>query len=758
MSDGKLSRRTLLKAAGGLQLGVFLTANGLGPPVVRKVPLEPRDGEVEADLAALVPMNLYVRVDTDDTVRIVNPRPDMGQGPRTSLPKHVAEELDADWEKVVVEQADADSRYGNQTSGGSTSTRNFWTPMREAGAKAREMLVRAAGQRWGVDPSECRAESGAVVHDASGRRLTYGELASEASLLPEPGSVKLKDPSEYRLVGRPTKRVDGPALVTGSAEFGYDVKIPGMVHVAIARPHAFGGRARDYDDTQALQVPGVQEVVRYGTGVAVVADHTWAAFAGRDALTIDWDDGPYSDLDDDAIRSGLIAGVGPLPGLPGDAAVAVEAAYDLPYLSHSPMEPMNCVADARANRCEVWAPTQAPGTAQSSVARTLGLSQDEVTVHVTFVGGGFGRRLSVDYATEAARLSRDLGVPVQVCWSRDDDMRHDYYRPASHHAMRGGLNSDGEVVALHHRAAIASTEGGVEAMAIPPSERAGRPDQERPPYSIRELSASTSRVPFPIPTGAWRSVNNTQWSFANESFLDELAAAGGHDPFELRRRIMSNSRLRGAMELAAQEAGWGTPMPAGSGRGIACFAGYGTYVSQVVEVSVSPDGEVAVTRVVAAVDCGIAVNPLGIKAQLEGASCDGLSTALKAAITIKDGGVEQTSFRDYEWFRMRDLPPVECHIVVSRASPGGMGEPGFPAVSPALANAIYMATGRRVRRLPIRAADLAGWAPDATATPTAASSTTPTSEPSATPTPKQSETPAPGDEGRIYLPWSHKSS
>ncbi len=749
MSARKITRRTFIKGSAGLHLGLYVSAQGVGDMLVFRVPPDAEQDGAAVKPDDLVELGIYVKIDTDGTVTITNPRPDMGQGPRTSLPKHVAEELEVDWSAVRIEQARADSRYGSQTSGGSTSTRTFWTTMRQAGAAAREMLVAAAAQKWGVDPGSCRCELGVVIHDATGRQLTYGELVEEAAKLPVPQNVPLKNPRDYTLVGTPTPRVEGPSLVDGSGVFGMDARVPGMVFAVVARPHPFGGSLADYDDSEALKVPGVRQVMRFGGGVAVVADHTWAALAGRDALVINWNSGPNAEVDSAQIRARLQSRVGVFPSLPREVATPVEAYYDVPYLAHATMEPMNCLVDARANSCEVWAPTQAAGSVQRSVANTLRIPQQNVTVNVTLVGGGFGRRLSVDYATEAARLSRDVGAPVQVVWSRDDDMRHDNYRPASHHALRGGLNGDGQPVAWAHRAALASPSGSLfDAVLLEASEEFG-PDQERPPYRIPNTSVETVRVRAPVPTGAWRSVNNTQFTYANECFMDELAAAGGHDPYELRRELTQNSRLRNCLDLAAEKAGWGDPLPEGTGRGMASFVGYGSYAVQVVELSVSPAGDVRVHRAVSAIDCGIAINPLGVQAQMEGGLSDGISTALKAAITIAGGGVEQTSFADYGWLRIDGMPEVEVHIVESTSNPGGMGEVGFPAVSPAVANAIFAATGRRVRRLPIRREDLAGWtgAPTPTPTPTA------TSEPTPTPTPR----PTVGPEGdRIYLPWVGK--
>ncbi len=680
-----LSRRDVLRVIGA----------GTASLVVGCFPRTARAGRVQSP-QGFAP-SAFVRIDSDGQVTVTASKPDMGQGVRTAFAMIVAEELDADWSKIKVAQAPANSAlYGGQGVGGSSSVRSMYGRLRQVGGAARSMLVAAAAQKWGVDAASCRTENGRVIHGASGRSLAYGELASSASLQEMPnGNLRLKDRSEFKLLGKRTGRVDNRDVVVGKAVFGMDADVPGAAIAVIARRPAFGASLNAFDDAAARKVPGVLDVLRVNSGVAIVAENTWAALEGRKALKVDWSMGPNAALDSAQIARNLKAAVGPHMAMPPGSKIVV-ATFDFPYLAHATMEPMNAAADVRDGRCTVWAPTQGPDGAQGQVARMLGMRPEDVTVNVTLVGGGFGRRLAQDYIMEAVDVSRQAKRPIKLMWTRDDDMRNDHYRPMSHHSMRGALDAQGIPIGWSHQAISA---GGRGRGGTPTFENAGTN------YQIENSGMLRMGVPTPVPTGAWRSVEHTQLDVANECFIDEMAHAAGQDPFEFRRKLIRNARLGAVLDAAAAKSGWGKPLPKGWGRGIACFAGYGSYAAHVVELEIVGD-KIRVRRVVCAVDCGLAVNPLGVEAQMQGACIDGLSTALNVEITIERGGVRQGSYVDYAWLRMGESPKIEVHLVESGAEPGGMGEVGYPSVPPAVANAVFAATGRRVRRFPIRISEV----------------------------------------------------
>ncbi len=720
-----LSRRDFIKVAsvagGGLVLALHLPLRDelLAATAGTTAANGTEAGAGAAADAAFVP-NAWLRIATDGTVTVTVAKSEMGQGVRTALPMIVAEELEADWSQLRAEPATvagtgSGETYGNMTTGGSSSVRGSWERLRQAGAVAREMLVSAAAQTWGVDRRACRAENGTVVHAASGRRLTYGQLAETAAKQAVPEHVPLKDPKQFRIVGQRLPRLDTPSKVNGSAQYGFDVKVPGMLIAMVERCPVIGGKLKSFDASLAQKVAGVSAVVEVESGVAVVADSTWAAMKGRDALSVVWDEGPNAALDSAAISRLLqekSRETGVVARHEGDAAAAlaraakrVEAVYEVPFLAHAPMEPQNCLAYVRDDGVEIWAPTQVPQRVQGAVAQALGIALEKVTVHITLLGGGFGRRLMADYAVEAARVSKAAGAPVKVVWTREDDMRHDFYRPTSLHKLAAGIDGGGKVIAWTHRVVGPSIERQVS----------GGGDPQSPPdlvdgavelaYDIPNVLVEGVVAQTPVPLGWWRSVYNSQNGFANEAFLDEVAAATGADPCELRRKLLpKDSRLRRALELAAQKAGWGSPLPKGRGRGIASHGSFGSFVAHVIEASVDDRGRVRVHKVVCAVDCGPVVNPDIVEAQLQGAVAFGLSAALKGEITVQKGRVEQGSFDGYELLTFDEMPQVEVHIVPSNDAIGGIGEPGVPPVAPALCSAIFAATGKRVRRLPVRLA------------------------------------------------------
>ncbi|MBI3843776.1 MAG: xanthine dehydrogenase family protein molybdopterin-binding subunit [Planctomycetes bacterium] len=718
----KLARRAFLK------LGV---AAGTG--LVFK--FVPRRAWAQAPGRASSPLqpNGWVCIDSDGHVRVTVARSEMGQGVRTSLPLMIAEELDVDPATIEVVQARPGPTFPNMRTGGSFSVGGGFDELRRAGAAAREMLVSAAAATWNVPRERCVARDGSIVESPGGRTLAYGALVEAASRLEVPSAPPLRPIAQRRRIGQRTKRYDAPAIVDGSARYGLDVRVPGMRFAAIARPPAFGGRVAKWDAKRAKAVAGVVDVVAVPSGVAVVATSTWAAMCGRDMLDVEYDDGPNAAFDSTAFRKKLAEAAqksvrpvrieGDLDAALRSATTKLEALYEYPFLVHAPLEPMNAIADVRDGSCTVWTGTQAANQAQTALAQRLGIGEDKVTIELPLLGGGFGRRLAFDYALEAADVSKAVKAPVQVVWTREDDMRHGYFQPASAHWMTGANGDDGLPSVWLHREAGSPLNSLRRPNVDDPDFAAGQMwggfDN---PYAYPAMRVEYALVDSPVPSGPWRAVHAPSNVLARECFLDELALAAKRDPLEVRRAILARpggasdgttpelrARLRRVLEVVAEKSDWGKPQPAGRGRGIAGHVyDSETTIAMVAEVSVGEKGRLRIHRIVTAIDCGLVVNPLGVEGQVESAVTWGISGCLDAEVVIRRGRVETSSYTDYPVVRFPDAPPIDVHLVPSGERPFGVGEQPVPTVAPAILNAIFAATGRRIRRLPLRPGDLVG--------------------------------------------------
>lgn len=668
-----------------------------------------------------ISLNPFIRINFDESITLIVNHCEMGQGVYTALPMLIAEELECAWESIRVEAATVDPAYdhtqfGMQLTGGSSSIASEWERLRRAGAAAREMLLAAAAEKWAVDKTSCHAEKGVVIH-SSGKKLTYRELAAAAALLPAPDDIKLKKPSECKIIGRPTKRLDTPEKTDGRAIFGIDTELPGMFTVVVARPPVFGAKVVNFNPDKAMALPGVRKVVQVPSGIAVAADGFWPASQGRQALEIVWDEGPGASISTETMRkqySKLAKEKGVTARREGDieqalrqASKQISAEYEVPYQAHATMEPLNCLVDLQTDGCEIWTGTQAQTWDRDAAARAAGLHPDKVKIHTTLLGGGFGRRGNPrsDFVVEAVQIAKAVGRPVKVIWTREDDMQGGWYRPMWYDRIAGGIDVEGKITGWHHTIvgqsimAGASFEGVIDA-GVDATSVEGAADI---PYAIPNLLIDLHSPEIGVPVQWWRSVGHSHTAFVVESFIDELAHAAGKDPYQFRRPMLADyPRHRAVLDLAAEKAGWTASLPEGYGRGLAVHSSFGSFVAQVAEVSVNSEGRVRAHRVVCAVDCGRVTNPDTVKAQMEGGIVFGLTTTLHSAITLKNGRVEQHNFNDYPMLTLKEMPKVEVFIVPSDDLPTGVGEPGVPPIAPAVTNAVFALTGKRIRCLPIR--------------------------------------------------------
>jgi len=700
MASRLITRRDFLKvsftAGGALLVGSFLDA--CTPPAPAITPTLPPTATNTAIPESPLQPNLFIRIDPNGTVTFIIHRSEMGQGVRTALAMILAEELEADWSRVRVEQMDAVAELNQITSGSGSIAINY-DALREAGAAVRALLVNAAAQIWNIAPEECKANQGKVIHAASGKQLDYGELIHKAKDLKlEDVDVQLKDPKEFRLIGTSVPRIDDPDIVTGKAIYGLDVRLPGMLFATVARSPAPGGKLVKYDSAQAESVAGVRRVVKVSSGIAVVAENTWSAIQGRAALNITWDEGSASTLSTESIHQKMVETINKAIAKESPTTLkTIEAIYETPFLAHAALETPNCVADVRADHCDVWVPTQNPLDVQTFVRNVVGVPTN---VHVTLLGGGFGRKLEVDYGVEAAEVSKAVGAPVQVVWTREDDIQHDFYRQMTYHWMKAGWDGAGNLALWRHYMA----GQGINGMAY----RVGKEVLDEGLNVLYNIPGSIPQsflVNTPVPTGPWRGVMSAPNAFANECFFDEVAAALKKDPYEFRMELLDEANpLRAVLELAATKANWGTPLPEGHGRGIASQIYHQTMVAMVAEASVQ-DGSLKVHKVVCALNCGKVIHPDMVVQQVEGGIVFGLTTLLNE-ITLDKGRIQQSNFHDYPLLQMKEMPDVEVYVVPDERAPQGLGEMGVPPIVPAVSNAIFNAIGIRIRRTPILAADL----------------------------------------------------
>ena len=724
MIETTLSRRDFLKigiaAGGGLLIGFSLEACGRKQqPAGTGTQAQTPAAMSRAESSTAFTPNAWLSISPDDVVTVQVASSEMGQGTMTGIAMLIAEELDADWDKVRAEFAPAEQVYFNpllhrQHTGGSTAIRGFWNIVRKAGAVGRDVLVHTAAQQWNVDAEQCRAAKGVVYHDASQRSVRYGALAEAAASQPLPETVFLKEPGEFTLVGKATPRLDIPQKVDGSAVFGIDVQLPGLLVASVARCPVIGGTVKAFTADKALAVAGVKQVVKISSGIAVIAQHYWAAKKGRDALEIEWDEGPNSKLSTETILAQFAAALKNNKDLPErndgnieqglkNAGKTLDVVYIAPYQAHVCMEPMNATADVRSDGCDVYAPTQGQTATQDTAMAITGLAREKVKVHTTFLGGGFGRRSEQDFISDAVECSKAAGKPVKVIWSREDDVMHDQYRPSTYNIMRGGVDKQGRIIAWEHRIAGPSILARLMAdRAKDGHDFTSTEGAKNIPYTIDNTFVSYAMVNPGVPVGFWRSVGSSQNAYITECFFDELAKLAGRDPLQARLELMDKfPRHAGVLKMAAEKAGWGKPLPEGHAHGLAVAEAFTSYVAQVAEVSIER-GKVRVHRITCVVDCGMTVNPDSIRAQMESGIVYGLTAALKGAITINNGRVMQSNFDNYPLLRIDECPDIEVHIMPSTEAPGGIGEPGVPPTAPAVANAVFALTGKPVHSLPIR--------------------------------------------------------